>query len=391
MSKRFLGLIFLLLLISGFSNNRLSAQDSAYGRYLVDTLCTPYFWGRGYTNDGLDKAAHFLSTELEQHGLQARKASGFFQEFLVSVNTFPGKMDLSINGQKLRPGLDFLIAPESRGFKGKNIRLHQIDSATYKSDNGQIVMVIKEKLVWRPSQEVKDYTRIEIPAALNIESATLQIDLDIENEFIPHFKTSNICAYVPGTQYPDSFFVVTAHYDHLGGMGDQTYFPGANDNASGVALLMNLAQYYARHPLPYSIAFILFSTEELGLLGSQYFVTHPLIPLDQIKFLINTDLAGTGDDGITVVNAPAHPEVFELMQEINQQHQLLKGIYSRPNAPNSDHYFFVLSDVPAFFFYTQGGVAYYHDVLDQASTLPLNKHEDLFTLLNELFLRMSKN
>ena len=164
-------------------------------------------------------------------------------------------------------------------------------------------------------------------------------------------------------------------------MGSETYFPGANDNASGISLLLNLARYYGAHPQPYSIAFICFAGEEAGLLGSKYFTEHPLVPLKNIRFLLNTDLAGTGEDGITVVNATEFPKEFALLNEVNDQQHLLKKINVRGKAANSDHYFFTEKGVPAFFFYTMGGITAYHDVLDKSATLPLNEHEDLFKLV----------
>ena len=76
-------------------------------------------------------------------------------------------------------------------------------------------------------------------------------------------------------------------------MGKDTFFPGANDNASGVSMLLNLAKYYKAHPANYSIAFIFFSGEEAGLLGSKYYSEHPIFPLSKIKFLVNLVLLGT--------------------------------------------------------------------------------------------------
>ena len=122
------------------------------------------------------------------------------------------------------------------------------------------------------------------------------IEVDIENRFFKAFKSQNLCGYVQGTQFPDSFVVFTAHYDHLGAMGKDAYFPGANDNASGVSMLLNLARYYKAHPAKYSVVFLFFSGEEAGLLGSKYYSEHPLFPLSTIKFLTNLDLLGTGDD-----------------------------------------------------------------------------------------------
>ena len=181
--------------------------------------------------------------------------------------------------------------------------------------------------------------------------------------------------------HPDSFLVVTAHYDHLGGMGKTTYFPGANDNASGVSLMMELARYYAQNPQPYSIAFIAFAGEEAGLIGSKYFTENPLVPLTSIRFLLNTDLAGTGTNGITVVNATEFPKEFAWMNQVNDENKLLVKINSRGKAANSDHYFFTEKGVPSFFFYTLGGVTAYHDIYDRAEALPLNEFEDLFKLI----------
>jgi Zn-dependent M28 family amino/carboxypeptidase len=164
-------------------------------------------------------------------------------------------------------------------------------------------------------------------------------------------------------------------------MGKETFFPGANDNASGVALMLELARYYALHPQPYSIAFIAFAGEEAGLVGSKYFTENPLVPLSSIRFLLNTDLAGTGTEGITVVNATEFPKEFAWMNEVNEKEKLLVKINPRGKAANSDHYFFMEKEVPSFFFYTLGGITAYHDINDRAETLPLSEFDDLFRLI----------
>ena len=96
-------------------------------------------------------------------------------------------------------------------------------------------------------------------------------------------------------------------------MGKNTFFPGANDNASGVAMLLQLANYYSKpeNQPDYSICFIAFTGEELGLLGSKYYVQNPLFPLNQIKLLINMDMVGTGDEGITIVNTSENLDDYE--------------------------------------------------------------------------------
>jgi Zn-dependent M28 family amino/carboxypeptidase len=175
--------------------------------------------------------------------------------------------------------------------------------------------------------------------------------------------------------------VITAHYDHLGGMGSETYFPGANDNASGVTMLLSLARYYGAHPQPYTMAFICFSGEEAGLLGSKYFSENPLIKLSNIRLLLNLDLEGTGDEGITVVNSTIYKPEFAVLNQVNDEFHYLVKIYPRGKAANSDHYWFSEKGVPAIFMYTMGGIKAYHDVYDISATLPLTKYEDLFKLL----------
>ncbi|WP_316802028.1 M28 family metallopeptidase [Pedobacter nototheniae] len=353
------------------------AQDSTYTRKMVDTLTSKVFWGRGYTRDGMAKAADFLAQNYKKIGLLPM-GNEYKQTFSYPVNTFPGKMMVEINGKKLKPGVDFLVTNESPGLKQK-ASLMQTDSLKFQS-SPNLVVLLKNKLTWSVATEVSPVTTIELNRK-NFKAVPAKINVDIENKFIDNFKTSNLFGFVKGTQFPDSILIITAHYDHLGGMGADTYFPGANDNAAGIATLLSLAKYYAANPQPYSIGFICFAGEEAGLLGSQYFVANPLVPLNNIKFLINLDLVGTGETGMTVVNASVYPMAFNLLNQINNEYKFISKINSRGKAANSDHYFFTEKGVPAFFFYTQGGIAAYHDVFDKPGTLPLSKYNNLFKLI----------
>lgn len=356
-----------------------SAQNLSFGRKMVDTLASATFWGRGYTNDGMKKAASFLAAEFQSYGLAPMNGQGFLQEFNHSVNTFPGKMDVSVNGKELIPGKDYIISAESRGVKADG-SLMQSDSVSFINQKERLIVKLEDKLTGSVSQEAADYSVVLVNKK-SVSPPLTSFKVNFENKFVKNFKAANVCGFVKGTSKPDSFILITAHYDHLGGLGKDTYFPGANDNASGVSLLMNLAHYYAANPQPYSIGFILFAGEEAGLLGSKYFTENPLVPLKKIRFLLNTDLAGTGEEGITVVNATEFPKEFEWMQKISTDQKLLVAVNARGKAANSDHYFFTEKGVPAFFFYTLGGIKAYHDVFDKPETLPLNEHEDLFKLI----------
>lgn len=366
-------LLLLCLLIS----RPVLSQDIILTRNALDTLTSKTMWGRGYTKEGLAKAADYISSAFKDYGLSPMDGQSFRQFFSFPVNTFPASMSLKINGKALVPGKDFIVMPESRG-KSTSCKLEQKDSTVFISAAEAIVVALKDKLTWSVSNQQADYTGIEVLKGSTGKPEA--IELNIDNHFIPEFKAANVCGLVKGSRRPDSLLVFTAHYDHLGGMGSDTYFPGANDNASGISFLLSMAKHYAANPPAYSMAFICFAGEEAGLLGSKYFTEHPLAELSHIRFLVNLDMVGTGETGITVVNATCHPNEFNLLNKINDEHKYLAKINSRGKAANSDHYFFSEKGVPAFFIYTTGGIKAYHDVYDQPSTLPFTAYENLFKL-----------
>ena len=431
--KRRLAYILFLCLVPHLS----MAQDIQYARAVVDSLTSERMYGRGYVNKGDSVAAAYIAGEFSLLGLRPL-GERYLQHFKININTFPGKAEVKINNQPVMAGKDFHIHPCSPGISGtfriKKLsiddtqeaeelleeiqdkkarnRIILLDKTELDKDDAKektnyeaaknyiqnavaippvaIVELTKEKLTWSVRTEACQRPLILINKDSIPEKKIKKISIDIESEYIEGYQTQNVVGFIRGHKYPDSFIVFTAHYDHLGMMGNKVYFPGANDDASGVAMLLNLAKYYSNpHIRPeYSIAFIAFAAEEAGLLGSEYFVNYPALPLDNIKFLINTDMVGTGEEGITVVNATQFPEHFDKLVNINNQKQYLKAVNPRGKARNSDHYYFTERDVPSFFIYTQGGVAHYHDILDRPETLMLPEFEDLMLLLIDFVATM---
>lgn len=364
---------FFVLFILVFSNYAF-AQDLIYTQKTLKILTSPALWGRGYTNNGMANAANFIEKEFLKMGLKPNQ-----QGFSFPVNTFPGAMHLTLNGKKLKPGIDFIVDQASKGLT-ENGKLDQLDSTHFVSNSRKLRVLLQQKLTWSVATKVDDFTTVLVKKDA-ITEVPQNFEVKIDNRFIPEFKATNVYATVRGTKYPDSLVAITAHYDHLGGMGSKTYFPGANDNASGVSFLLSLAKYYAKNPPPYTVAFICFAAEEAGLIGSKYFVENPLMELSKVRFLINLDLVGTGEAGATVVNATLFPNEFSLLNRINDEKKFLVKINPRGPAANSDHYFFSEKGVPTFFIYTQGGITAYHDVNDRAETLPFSVYENLFELL----------
>lgn len=410
----FLSFSFFLLTFFTFS------QDSSSIRKHLDTLCSPHMHGRGYLNNGDKIAAEYISSEFKKSGLKSFLFETYQQPFPVAINTFP-LVHVAFDKTNLIAGKDYLVLPFSSGIKKGNYKIFTlnkdiienetsflkfkqqdfasgfilIDKAGIKDSSKLkfmesmahnplsakgIILVEEEKLTHGLSSKAFDFAAIKIlRTSLPVEYK--KISIEIENKFYEKYFTQNVVGFVEGTQFPDSFLIFSAHYDHLGIMGAECYFPGANDNASGTAMLLHLAEYFSRSPQKCSVAFISFGSEEAGLVGSKYFTQHPLFPLEKIRFLINLDILGTGDEGITVVNAAEYPEEFEMLKKSNAEKNLLPGINQRGKAQNSDHYYFSEKGVPAFFIYTLGGIKAYHDIYDRPETLPLTKFEDVFNLL----------
>jgi len=350
------------------------AQDSAIIRRWMDTLAAPAFHGRGYVNNGMQQAANWIAATMQQQGLQIQR-----QTVEYPVNVFPSPSLLQVNGHTLQEGVDYLIGPESGGFDGTVSRLLQVDSATWVSADQKLIVQLADKLTWSVATRQQNHCRVIVRRAA-IASAPKKIKLQVTPFFQPSFKADNVIATVAGTLRNDSAIVFTAHYDHLGQLGN-ALFAGANDNASGSALLMQLACRIQAQPLPYKAVFIWFAGEEAGLVGSSWYVEKPAFPLSNIRFLLNLDLMGNGEEGITVVNATEFPNAFALLQKLNSEKQYLTAINSRGKAQNSDHYWFTEKGVPSFFWYTLGKRKAYHDVEDIAATVPLVEANDLIRLI----------
>ena len=394
-----------------------SAQDMRRAKQTIADLCSPKMYGRGYLANGDKTAAKYIAKRLEKVGAK-KFGDSYFQHFTLHINTFPNEIYLEINGKKLEVGTDFIVSPASASGAGSAlpyfldtlIFTENIDArqAFLKEDLTDKVVVFNGKdypkiadlpiSLVRKLYEAKAFISIENKLTMSLANAQLfkptfsvlqnrlpvgikKIKFSLEAKLVENYSTQNVIGYLEGTVKADSFIVFTAHYDHLGGLGKKTYFAGANDNASGIALLLELLAYYKENRPAYSVAFLFFGAEEAGLLGSKFYTENPLFPLAQIKFLINLDLVGTGVEGITVVNATIFPQEFATLEQINKEKNYFSQVKKRGKAANSDHYFFTERGVKSFFIYTMGGIQAYHDIYDKAETLPLSHYKSLFQLL----------
>lgn len=392
-------------------------------------LCSPKYHGRGYVNNGDGLAAEFIKEEFIKAGLLPIEES-YFQQFEFPVNSFPGAASFKFGDSVLAIGKAVLVDPASPNFYGKlkckllspddlldegvlmaklqdvlsgtKFNAVAIDLTTENSDTLKLLSSFKyelakfvpvveltnAKFTWSVAQSQLKHIVVQIKPEFYQDGLPLSVDL--KAELIARHQANNVIGYIPAAKKCRHTIVFTAHYDHLGQLGADTYFPGANDNASGTAMLISLANYFREHPSEFNIAFIAFAGEEAGLLGSKYFVDNPLIDLKKIRFLINLDIMGSGEEGVTVVNGSVFTQEFDLLVAINEKEKLLHQIKARGYAANSDHYWFTDAGVPSIFIYTMGPNKNYHDIFDTYDALSFAESDDITILLKKFIEQLPK-
>lgn len=178
----------------------------------------------------------------------------------------------------------------------------------------------------------------------------------------------------------DQWVIVAAHFDHLGIRGGKLY-PGADDNASGVAMMLEVARCVVNSPTPpkRSVMFVGFDLEEAGLFGSRYFVAHPPVPLDRIALFVTADmigraLAGVCDEYVFVMGTEHSPELRPWIEKAGRGRPLSIGLLGSDLLVlnRSDYGPFRSRSIP-FLFFTTGENPRYHTPEDTAETLDYPK------------------
>ncbi|UCC39201.1 MAG: M28 family peptidase [Candidatus Aminicenantes bacterium] len=177
--------------------------------------------------------------------------------------------------------------------------------------------------------------------------------------------------------------ILGGHLDHLGLCYE--IMPGANDNASAVAVIMGVAEALTKSPvkLRRSVMFLCFGAEEQGVVGSQYYLKHPFIPPEKTLALINMDGVGCGDK-ISALAAKNYPEFWEFIDRANQKyiHRLIRPSYFANIArPRLDAARFMWKEVPTISISAYGARSYYHITKDDIDTITPEILEDLAQLL----------
>ena len=210
-----------------------------------------------------------------------------------------------------------------------------------------------QRLLGRNPDEIVD--RIN---DLTSQSFPLDYEGVLELDVIKVRRTvRNVLGLIPGETR--EAIILGAHYDHLGLGSNSSLAPelrgqihnGADDNASGTAGLLQLAEEFSDSSLRRGLLFIAFAGEELGLLGSRYYAEHPTLPLEDTMAMLNMDMIGRSDGDILIGGVGTAPRFKPLLDEI-QKTSSLEFSYSDSSRGSSDHISFASKRVPVLFFFS---------------------------------------
>jgi len=409
-SRSSLAALLLALLLTGIAAApppRLGAADL---QAHVVALTAPEMEGRGSGTPGGDRAARYLVDVLTRAGLRPGGDGGtFLQEFPVAVipslgpgsaleSTGPAGRTLiagrdwlphggsatgDVTGEVVFVGADDYAGVDARGrialaLAGtatppgapRRSRLEQLIAA--RRAGARALLLVDDTLPALATTAAPvailsgTVTRAGAAALLGGSGRTrLRIELATEER-----RAANVIGVVPGTDpaRAGEAVVIGAHYDHLGREGDAVY-PGADDNASGTAAVLGLAQSLATARLPRTLVVMLFSGEEIGLVGSDYQVRHPsAVPIERMVAMLNFDMVGRLDGRHLQVGGVDTGGSFRGLVEAAAKEVGLDVDLSPAGSGPSDHTRFHDAGVPVLFFHS-GSHADYHRPSDTADKI----------------------
>jgi Zn-dependent M28 family amino/carboxypeptidase len=399
--------------------------------------------GRRAGTNGERLAMEYISQKFREAGLQPKGTNGFYQPFEI----YDGKQinpntHFLINGNDLQPGKDFFPFPWS-----SNTSIEALPAIAVQEADMPWIIDLKEPLEENkdnPHFDLAEYIRgnakkakekgaaaiilyntseiddqlqfnskdraekLGIPVVyvtkesgkkyFSDPSATLDIKLKVD---VGDKKRTahNVVGYIDNGAART--IVLGAHFDHLGygedgnsmlRTGEKLIHNGADDNASGIAALIELARMLRDNKIKKSnYLFIAFSGEELGLHGSKYFVENPTIDLESVNYMINMDMVGRLNDStktLTVGGYGTSPQWSSFIPVNDRKTPFVIKIDSSGTGP-SDHTSFYLKDIPVLFFFT-GLHTDYHKPSDDFDRINYTGEVRIITFINNIIIATSQ-
>ncbi|MDP6877567.1 MAG: M20/M25/M40 family metallo-hydrolase [Candidatus Marinimicrobia bacterium] len=224
---------------------------------------------------------------------------------------------------------------------------------------------------------------------------------DFTNQQGEKIKIPNVVGMVPGTTLKDEYIVIGAHFDHLGyggahsgslEMNSSAIHNGADDNASGIAGMLELASKLSseRKKIKRSLIFIAFNAEEQGIFGSKYFVKNSPVNTSNIITMINLDMIGRLNNlSLNISGTGTSPLFNNILDKISKKHYL--NINKNPEGFGpSDHSSFYSNNIPVLFFFT-GGHSDYHKPSDDWNKINSSGQKKIVDMIYDVVLEIDNN
>jgi aminopeptidase YwaD len=417
----------------------------------ISTLASDEYGGREPGTKGEMLSSIYIIKEFTEIGLTAKGERGYLQPFTFTKSLKPGtKSALTINGKSMEaistyyplaysanasangkavrvgfgisaPSLNHNDYDRTDALKGKIFVIDastpdkggphskfaefadlrtRIDLAIAKGAAG-IVFYTSDSDLKEPSLDSKikvNPCTIPVIYLVRSQKEMLLIDQEFEinmtSEIIKDEATgNNVLGYIDNKA--EYTIVIGAHYDHLGHGGDESLYRGepaihngADDNASGVAGVIELARYFkANGPKSNNYLFIAFSGEEKGLLGSGHYAKNPSIDLTKVNYMLNMDMIGRlkPEDPTLIVSGVGTSDAWKItMNYINQNNFKVKTTES--GIGPSDHTSFYLKNIPVLHFFS-GTHNDYHKPSDDENLI---NYKGEFDILNYMITLIEK-
>ena len=398
---------------------------------IVKELASPEFAGRSAYNNGELKTAEYITAKFNELCTSDFVEKPVMQPFSYPINTTRGDMEFSVDGTQYKPFQDFVVkefssgadrtmpivyalqediyTPESftshlnsLGAENSFVVLDYDKFHTLPSEGDRYFKYLKEQniggVIFKFSKKpnyfkARSFFTTPFPVICvgpEFPEAAKEATVKFQNEFIGKHNSQNVFARIKGTSESDSCWMFIAHYDHLGMMGKDNVCLGANDNASGTAGVLTLAHYYSlpENRPELDMVFLWVGGEEANLLGSRYYVENPMVPLENIKYLINLDMIGDTPDMLYYEGGEEANRGLDLFMQINKE----RGYFANPHrgelVDNSDHYYFAKAGVPAMYFESKGEYyKYYHSPDDHLGHFTSESYKMIFEMVKEFVER----
>jgi aminopeptidase YwaD len=397
-SATLLACVLLLSSTAAVGRSAVVLPTAADLRALVETLTTPEMAGRRAGTPGGDRATQQIAAWLKTAGLQPGGDNGsFLQSFTLAPGhrLGPGSA-FDVDGRALKPGVDWMphggsrqaavtgalafvdddwsgdlrdkivVAPPHRS------RLESLILARQRGAAGLLVVVDALPTLDATVASVDIVSgAITRAAAAALQTGSATSTARIAVELLPaDVQAANVIGVLPGTDpaRANEIIVLGAHWDHLGVSGGETYV-GADDNASGTAVVVALARSFAAAGgTRRTLVFVLFGAEELGLIGSGHYVRHATLPLAQTIAMLNFDMVGRmRDDTLTIGGVDSGDRLRAATADAARAAGVHAELRGGPFSP-SDHSRFYAAGTPVLFFHT-GSHPDYHRPSDTADKL----------------------